>query len=47
MNSPAHSKAVTCMDAHQDNVFLLTGSEDETARLINSNTGKVWSDHMI
>lgn len=36
-----HAKAVTCMDAHHDNMLLLTGSEDETAKLINSNTGKV------
>lgn len=36
-----HSSAVTCLDSHRDNTFLLTGSEDETAKLINSNNGKV------
>ena len=42
-----HSKAVTCLDTNQDNMLLLTGSEDETAKLINSNNGKVWlGSHM-
>ena len=36
-----HAKAVTCLDTHQENVLLLTGSEDQTAKLINSNSGKV------
>lgn len=36
-----HTKAVTSIDTHQDNLLLLTGSEDETAKLINSNNGKV------
>lgn len=45
-DSHAHSKAVTSIDAHQDNILLLSGSEDETAKLINSHNGKVWSSHM-
>lgn len=37
----AHSMAVTSLAAHEDNMLLLTGSEDETAKLINPNNGKV------
>ena len=39
--SHGHAKAVTCLDVHKENILLLTGSEDETAKLINSNSGKV------
>ena len=40
-----HSKPVTCVDTYHDNVLLLSGSEDETAKLINSNNGKVRQIH--
>ena len=36
-----HSASVTSLAAHSDNVLLLSGSEDSTAKLINTNTGKV------
>lgn len=36
-----HSAAVTCLASHSDNILLLSGSEDSTAKLLNSNTGKV------
>ena len=40
-SSPATSLAV-----HHEDVLLLSGCEDSTARLINANTGKVgWSCH--
>ena len=39
-----HTGAVTCMAAHQDNVLLLSGSDDSTAKLTNINSGKVMSD---
>ncbi|XP_071823388.1 angio-associated migratory cell protein-like isoform X2 [Apostichopus japonicus] len=36
-----HSDSITCMDCHKDNVMALTGSVDGTAKLLNTNTGKV------
>lgn len=36
-----HSDSVTCVDCHKDNVMALTGSVDGSAKLINTNTGKV------
>ena len=36
-----HSASVTSLAAHNDNVLLLSGSEDSTAKLMNTNTGKV------
>ena len=41
-----HSAPVTSLAVHHEDVLLLGGSEDSTARLINANTGKVsWSCH--
>ncbi|KAK3586809.1 hypothetical protein CHS0354_002548 [Potamilus streckersoni] len=37
----AHQSAVICMDCHQDNNLIITGSTDVTAKLISSSTGKV------
>ena len=45
-----HSAAVTSFAVHSDNVLLLSGSEDSTAKLINANTGKVghfYTSHTI
>ena len=39
--SPNHGAPVTSMAAHSDGVLLMTGSEDSTARLVNSSSGKV------
>ena len=39
--SEGHSGAVTSIAVHHENALLLTGSQDETAKLIHSNTGKV------
>lgn len=36
-----HSASVTGLAVHNENVLLLSGSEDSTAKLINANTGKV------
>lgn len=39
-----HLASVTSLAVHNENVLLLSGSEDSTAKLINANTGKVgWS----
>ncbi|KAL3855153.1 hypothetical protein ACJMK2_014377 [Sinanodonta woodiana] len=37
----AHQSTVICMDCHQDNNLIITGSTDVTAKLISSSTGKV------
>ncbi|XP_013381116.1 angio-associated migratory cell protein [Lingula anatina] len=37
----AHDGAITCIDCHPDNVMVVTGSVDVTAKVINSNNGKV------
>lgn len=37
----AHNGEVTCIDSYHDNVLVLTGSIDGTAKLINSTNGKV------
>ncbi|XP_013794706.1 angio-associated migratory cell protein-like isoform X2 [Limulus polyphemus] len=37
----AHEEAVTVMDCCKDNTLVLTGSTDCTAKLINTNSGKV------
>ena len=39
--SPNHGAPVTSVAAHSDGVLLMTGSEDSTARLVNSSSGKV------
>lgn len=36
-----HSAAVTSLAVCEDNVLLLSGSVDSTAKLVNTNTGKV------
>lgn len=36
-----HTSVVTCLAAHSDNVLVLSGSEDSSAKLTNTNTGKV------
>ena len=38
-----HSASVTSLAVHNENMLLLSGSEDSTTKLINTNTGKV--DH--
>ena len=37
----AHTNAVSAIDAHRDNNMIATGSLDSTAKLINTQTGKV------
>lgn len=37
----SHSLPVTCVAVHQDNTLVMTGSEDSTAKVINSTNGKV------
>ena len=39
--SPSHSGSVHCLAAHADGRLLMTGSDDSTACLVNSTTGKV------
>ena len=41
VTNQGHTKSVTCLVAHHEGNLLLTGSEDETARLVNSSNGKV------
>lgn len=41
-----HSDSITSLATHNDNVLLLSGSEDSTAKLTNTNTGKV-SDRLL
>ncbi|XP_062588263.1 angio-associated migratory cell protein-like isoform X2 [Saccostrea cucullata] len=36
-----HTSSVVCVDCHQDNNLILTGSTDATAKVIHSTTGKV------
>ncbi len=36
-----HSKGVTALDCHSNNVVVLTGSVDGTAKILNSNSAKV------
>ena len=36
-----HSSSVVCLDCHQDNNLILTGSTDATAKIIHASTGKV------
>lgn len=38
---PGHTSVVTCLATHSDNVLVLSGSEDSTAKLTNTNTRKV------
>ncbi len=37
-----HSDSLTSLDCHPDNTLILSGSTDVTAKLINTQTGKVW-----
>jgi len=37
----AHKDCITSMDVHPDNTLLLTGSTDNTAKITNTQTGKV------
>ena len=39
-----HSASVTSLAVHHENVLLLSGSEDSTAKLINAQSGKVGSN---
>jgi len=42
MNSGnAHTNAVSSIDCHRDNTLIVTGSLDSTAKLYNTQTGKV------
>lgn len=41
--SSGHTGSITCMDCHSDNVLAITGSEDSTAKIVNTNSGKVLS----
>lgn len=39
----SHTGSITCVDAHQDNVLVATGSEDSFVKIVNANSGKVLS----
>jgi WD40 repeat protein len=39
--SPAHEGPVNCLAANSDGSLVMTGSEDSTARLVSTTTGKV------
>ena len=39
--SPSHSGPVNCLTVHRDGATMMTGSEDATARLVSTTTGKV------
>ena len=39
--SPAHKGPVNCITTNSDGTLVMTGSEDSTARLVNTSTGKV------
>ena len=39
--SPAHESPVNCLAANGDGSLIMTGSEDSTARLVSTSTGKV------
>ena len=39
--SPNHAGPVNCLAVHTDGGLVMTGSEDSTARLVNTTTGKV------
>ena len=41
--SSTHSGPVNCLAAHPDGTLVITGSEDSTARLVSTSTGKVRS----
>ncbi|KAJ8320409.1 hypothetical protein KUTeg_001996, partial [Tegillarca granosa] len=39
----AHKSSIICLDCYNDNNIMITGSTDVTAKIINTNTGKVLS----
>ena len=41
MAPPPHKAPVNCISASSDGTLIMTGSEDATARLVNTATGKV------
>ena len=45
--SPSHTGPVSCLDVHREGSLMMTGSEDLTARFVNTSTGKVseWVSH--
>lgn len=43
--SPSHARPVNCIAVHVDRGLMMTGSEDSTARLVNTSTGKVMFHH--
>lgn len=44
--SPGHAGPVNCIAVHTERGIIMTGSEDTTARLVNTTTGKVIVDSM-
>lgn len=42
-----HTADVVAMDCHHDNTVVVTGSADSTAKLINTETGKVYIKHWL
>lgn len=38
----AHTNSVSAIDSHRDNNMIATGSLDSTAKLYNTQTGKVF-----
>ena len=45
-DNTGHGGGVTSLDCHAENVLALSGSVDGTAKLLNTNNGKV-KDHII
>lgn len=39
----AHKSSIICLDCYNDNNIIITGSTDVTAKIINTNSGKVLS----
>lgn len=44
--SPGHAGPVNCITVHPERGIMMTGSEDSTARLVNTTTGKVMVNSM-
>lgn len=37
----AHTRSITCVDTHRDNMLVATGSEDSSVKVVHANSGKV------
>lgn len=37
----AHTRSITCVDTHRDNMLVATGSEDSSVKIVHANSGKV------